>query len=116
MQYNSNNIKYAKQMRSNMTDAESKLWYYLRAKRFYGLKFKRQVLIGEYIVDFLCKEKNIVIELDGGQHNEDDNIVKDNERTKYLESQGYIVIRYWNNDIMQNIDAVLSDLKARLDV
>ena len=116
MQYNSNNIKYAKQMRSNMTDAESKLWYYLRAKRFYGLKFKRQVLIGEYIVDFLCKEKNIVIELDGGQHNEDDNIVKDNERTKYLESQGYIVIRYWNNDIMQNIDAVLSDLKDRLDV
>ena len=116
MQYNSNNIKYAKQMRSNMTDAESKLWYYLRAKRFYGLKFKRQVLIGEYIVDFLSKEKNIVIELDGGQHNEDDNIVKDNERTKYLESQGYIVIRYWNNDIMQNIDAVLSDLKARLDV
>ena len=116
MQYNSNNLKYAKQMRSNMTDAESKLWYYLRAKRFYGLKFKRQVLIGEYIVDFLSKEKNIVIELDGGQHNEDDNIVKDNERTKYLESQGYIVIRYWNNDIMQNIDAVLSDLKDRLDV
>ena len=116
MQYNSNNIKYAKQMRSNMTDAESELWYYLRAKRFYGLKFKRQVLIGEYIVDFLCKEKNIVIELDGGQHNEDDNIVKDNERTKFLESQGYIVIRYWNNDIMQNIDSVLSDLKDRFDV
>ena len=116
MQYNQNNIKHAKEMRSNMTTAEAEMWYRLRAKRFFGLKFKRQVPIGNYIVDFLCPEKMVIIELDGGQHNENQNITKDNERTEYLTSLGYTVIRYWNNDVQTNIDSVLEDLMNKLEL
>ena len=71
MYYNPHNLKNAKEMRSNMTPAETKMWRILRGKRFQGLKFKRQVLIGNYIVDFLCENKKIIIEIDGGQHNEE---------------------------------------------
>ena len=116
MEYNKSNLIYAKNMRSTMTKAESVLWYYLRAKRFYGLKFKRQALIGEYIVDFLCPEKSFIIELDGGQHNENINIDYDNKRTEYLKSKGYKVVRYWNNDVINSVEQVLQDLKNRLGV
>ena len=116
MQYNKNNLKFAKNMRSNMSDAEAAIWYNLRAKRFFGLKFKRQVLIGEYIVDFLCPEKMVIIEIDGGQHNENINIIQDNTRTTYLKTQGYTVLRYWNNDVLNNIESVLEDIKNKLGV
>ena len=115
MYYNSNNLKFAKQMRSNMTPEEVKLWSILRAKRFYGYKFKRQVLIGDYIVDFLCPEKSLIVELDGGQHNEPDEIEYDKQRTAYLNSQGYKVIRFWNNEVNQNIDGVCEEIKKHLD-
>ena len=111
MEYNGDNIRYAKEMRSNMTKEESTMWYHLRAKRFLGLKFKRQVPLGAYIVDFLCKEKNLVIELDGGQHNEQDSIDYDEKRSEYLKSQGYTVLRFWNNDVNNNIDAVLETIR-----
>lgn len=114
MQYNSKNIILAKNLRSNMTKEEVKLWNIVRAKRFYGLKFKRQVLIGEYIVDFLCQEKMCIIELDGGQHNKDENIEKDSIRTNYLVSKGYKVLRFWNNDIWNNIEGVCLILKKEL--
>lgn len=109
--YNNKNLGYAKVMRSNMTEAETKLWHYLRAKRFYGIKFKRQVLIGDFIVDFLSVEKMLIIEVDGGQHSEDKNVKYDEERTKFLESLGYIVIRFWNNDILNDIEGVLDTLR-----
>ena len=99
-----------------MSDAEAAIWYNLRAKRFFGLKFKRQVLIGEYIVDFLCPEKMVIIEIDGGQHNENINIIQDNTRTTYLKTQGYTVLRYWNNDVLNNIESVLEDIKNKLGV
>ena len=99
-----------------MTDAESIIWYYVRAKRFLGLKFKRQVLIGEYIVDFLCPEKMLIVEIDGGQHNEIKNVEYDTKRTNYLESNGYKVVRYWNNEVLLNIQSVLDDLKNKLDM
>ena len=90
-----------------MTPAETKMWRILRGKRFQDLKFKRQVLIGNYIVDFLCENKKIIIEIDGGQHNEELNIQSDNNRTHYLENNGYKVLRFWNDDVMKNIDGVM---------
>ena len=107
MYYNSKNLQNAKKMRSNMSPAEIKMWYILRGKRFNGLKFKRQVLIGNYIVDFLCKEKKLIIEIDGGQHNTDVNIVNDKNRTRYLENNGYKVLRFWNEDVLKNFSGVL---------
>ena len=101
-------------MRSNMTDEERKLWEILRAHRFYGYKFKRQVLIGNYIVDFLCPEKNLIIEIDGGQHNEPSNIEYDEKRTEYLKQQGYKVLRFWNDEVWNNfadvIDKIISEV------
>ncbi len=111
MYYNKKHISLAKNMRSNMTKEEVKLWNILRAKNFYNLKFKRQVLIGEYIADFVCPEKMLIIELDGSQHNEDNNIENDKNRTAYLEQQGYKVIRFWNNEVWDNIDGVCEVIK-----
>ena len=107
MYYNPHNLKNAKQMRSNMTPVESKMWQIIRGKRFQNLKFKRQVLIGNYIVDFLCEDKKIIIEIDGGQHNEEVNIQSDKNRTQYLENNGYKVLRFWNNEVMKDIDSVM---------
>ena len=115
MYYNSKNLKFAKKMRSNMTEEEAKLWSILRAKRFYGYKFKRQVIIGDYIVDFLCPEKKLIVEVDGSQHNESNEIEYDNQRTIYLNSLGYKVLRFWNNDVNQNIDGVCEVIKKSLD-
>ena len=101
----------ARILRQNQTSQEQKMWSLLRNYQFKGLKFKRQHPIGKYIVDFICKEKKIVIELDGGQHNEENNIIYDIERTKYLEQKGYKVIRFWNNDIDNNIEGVFEELE-----
>ena len=107
----SNNTKLAKILRKNSTIYENKLWYLLRNRQFHNLKFKRQFPIGKYIVDFICHEKMLIIEIDGGQHNEDNNIEKDIERTKYIESLGFKVIRFWNNDISENIEGVLNKIE-----
>ena len=109
-QYSQLALMKAKELRKNCTDAEKFMWELLRAKRFCGLKFKRQQPIGNYIVDFICLDKRLIIELDGGQHNEKENKIKDNNRTKYLENLGYKVIRFWNNDVLQNIDGVVSEI------
>ena len=102
--------KLARNLRKNSTKEEYIIWQILRNRKFFNLKFKRQVPIGKYIVDFLCEEKNLIIEIDGGQHNSDTNIIKDEERTKFLESKGYKVIRFWNNDINNNLDGVYQQL------
>ncbi len=94
-----------------MTNQERKLWNIIRNRQFYGFRFRRQFPIEPYIVDFICREKSIIIEIDGGQHNEPDNLRYDNERTKYLESLGFKVIRFWNTDIDNNIDGVFEYLK-----
>ena len=116
MFYNSQNLNKAKNMRFNMTTEESILWNLLRAKRFMGYKFKRQVLIGNYIVDFICQDRMLIIEADGGQHNHKNNIEYDINRTKYLESLGYKVLRFWNNDINNNIDGVCEVIKKNLEM
>lgn len=96
---------FAKQLRQNQTDAEKILWMALRNRQINQLKFRRQVSIGRYIVDFVCFENRLIIELDGGQHADAEQY--DEERTGWLESQGFMVIRFWNNDVMENIESVL---------
>ena len=98
-------------LRKQLTPWEAKLWYYLRGRRFYGLKFKRQVPMGDYVIDFCCQEKRIVIELDGGQHSESQVSEKDRSKQAFLESQGYKVLRFWNNEIDSNIEGVLETIR-----
>lgn len=96
----------SKELRQNSTDAEKILWGVLRNNQIHNLHFKRQKPIGNYIVDFACLKEKIIIELDGGQHNEPQNITHDNERTTYLNSLGYKVIRIWNNELFENFEGV----------
>ena len=103
-------LEFAKNMRSNATDAEHLMWQLLRAKRFMNLKFRRQHVIAPYIVDFYCHELGLVIELDGSQHGTDDAIEYDAERTKFLEALGLKVVRYWNHDVLNRTERVLEHL------
>jgi len=96
----------AKLLRQKSTDAESLLWKHLRAKRFKKLKFKRQEPIGKYIVDFVCYEKRIIIEVDGGQHSADKD--KDHERDNWFRGEGFKVLRFWNHEVLTQTDAVLT--------
>ena len=91
------------------------MWYYIKSKQINNYKFRRQVAVGNYIVDFLCSEKKLIIELDGGQHNENKNIVYDSERTKYLNNLGYKVVRFWDNDIFKNMKDVLESIYKELN-
>ena len=95
----------ARQLRKELTPTEQKLWAYLRGKKLNGVSFRRQHAIGNYIVDFCAIKQKLIIELDGSQHLEQEKY--DRERTAYLESQGYKVIRFWNNDVMNNISDVI---------
>lgn len=106
---NNKTIK-ARNLRKNMTEQERKLWQFLRKKSIDGLKFRRQYPIGNYIVDFICNEKKLIIEVDGGQHNEAQNIAYDKERTEFLENKGYKIIRFWNSDIDNNIEGVYQEI------
>jgi very-short-patch-repair endonuclease len=92
-----------------MTDAEHRLWSALRGHRLDGLSFRRQALIGRFIVDFVCHERRIVIEVDGGQHAEN---ARDAERDRWLASKGYRVLRFWNNDVLRNRNGVLEMIVA----
>ncbi len=105
-------LDHAKALRSNQTEAEQRLWYHLRAHRFMGLKFKRQKPLGRYIVDFVCLERRLIIELDGGQHAEQRTY--DRHRDGWLRSQGYTVLRFWNNDVMQQLESVLERIRSSL--
>jgi|GEM_PF-1503442 len=102
-------LQKAKTLRHNQTDAEHRLWHHLRGKRFDGVKFKRQKPIGPYIVDFVAVNRKLVIELDGGQHQE--RAAYDQERTRYLESLGYRVLRFWNNECLVEMEGVLGRIQ-----
>jgi len=99
----SRTLATAKSLRTTSTDAEIKLWYHLRAKRLGGLKFRRQHPIPPYVADFFCEELKLVIELDGSQHNEG----ADSARIHALERQGLLILRFWDNQVLQEIEAVL---------
>ena len=96
----------ARYLRKNLTEQERKLWNIIRNKQFYGYKFLRQYPIEPYIVDFVCREKKIIIEIDGGRHNESEEIEYDKQRSLFLSSRGFKVIRFWNNEIDNNIEGV----------
>ena len=102
----------AKELRLRQTDAEQLLWRHLRNRQLNGFKFRRQQIIKPYIVDFICLESNLVVELDGGQHQTQ--IEYDQQRTDYLQECGYRVIRFWNNDVINKTDDVLSEILRSL--
>jgi very-short-patch-repair endonuclease len=106
--------KYARDLRQSQTDAERKLWWRLRDRRLTEFKFRRQHPLGPFVVDFCCAEARLVIELDGGQHALQRN--SDAARTEFLEAQGYRVLRFWNNEILTNIEGVLHRIVAALRV
>jgi very-short-patch-repair endonuclease len=98
-------VDRARRLRRNMTDAERSLWRHLRNRHLIGFKFRRQHEIDRYIVDFVCTDADLIVELDGGQHAE--MMASDANRTRRLEAIGYRVLRFWNNDVLTNIEAVL---------
>jgi very-short-patch-repair endonuclease len=102
----------AGELRRELTPAEQKLWAYLRGNKLNGVSFRRQHALGPYIVDFCAIKAKLIIELDGSQHLEQEEC--DRERTDYLESHGYKVIRFWNNDVMNDIQGVLRVIDSTL--
>ena len=104
----------AKRMRKSMTEAELKLWNALRAHRLEGLGFRRQMPIGNFIVDFACAEHRLIVEVDGIQHAEDQTQRDDARRTRYLEHQGWRVIRFWNHEVLEDIDGCCQHILATL--
>ncbi|MGN6155785.1 MAG: endonuclease domain-containing protein [Sphingomicrobium sp.] len=101
----------AQQLRNDATDAERRLWRHLSRRQLHGFKFSRQMPVGPYICDFLCRDRRLVIEVDGGQHADSK---RDEIRTDFLEAQGYRVIRFWNNDVLENVDGVLQAIAEEL--
>jgi very-short-patch-repair endonuclease len=108
-----NNTTAAKRLRRQQTDSERILWFCLRGRRLAGWKFKRQVPIDSFIVDFVCADAKLIVELDGGQHALRTH--QDEERTRALEAMGYLVLRSWNNDVMRNLDGVLEEILNTLN-
>ena len=104
----------ARNLRRKQTEAERLLWVHIRNRRLDGYRFRRQEVIGSFIVDFVCLEKKLIIELDGGQHV--DNAVADAVRTQQLEEYGYHVIRFWNDEVLTRTDDVLSSILKELQM
>jgi very-short-patch-repair endonuclease len=107
-------IRFARRLRRKQTSGEQKLWRYLRSKRFHHLKFRRQVPVGPYIVDFLCVEKKLVIEIDGEAHFQPDAERKDRKRENFLRAQGLEVLRFNNGSVMEDCDAVLTCMAEKM--
>ncbi len=105
-------LQFAKNLRTHSTDAEQILWYQLRSHRFYNFKFKRQQPLGRYIADFVCFKAKLVIELDGGQHALE--AYYDDARSRWLRARGFEIIRFWNNEITENLEGVLMIIAEKL--
>ena len=106
------NIFRARQLRVEATDAEARLWVHLRNRSLGGFKFRRQFPVGPYVADFVCIERKLIVELDGGQHADNP---ADERRTRFLELRGYRVIRFWNPDVLSNTDGVLEMILLELE-
>ena len=102
----------ARELRNNPTDAERHLWQHLRNSQLHGCKFRRQEVLDRYIVDFVCFEPRLIIELDGGQHSEQQEY--DEQRTKYLNGLGFVVQRFWNDEVLNQTEAVLEQICQHL--
>lgn len=103
----------AKGLRKQLTDAERRLWYLLRGRRFKGWKFRRQHPVGPYVADFACLECRLIIEVDGGQHVQ--NQAADESRSALLRDQGFTVLRFWNNDVLNDTERVLEAILRALE-
>jgi very-short-patch-repair endonuclease len=101
----------ARTLRKDGTDAENRLWYFLRNRSLSGFKFARQFPVGPYFADFACREAGLIVELDGGQHADSDG---DRRRTAFLTAEGYSVLRFWNTEMFENRDGVLQSILAAL--
>ena len=108
-------VTLSRELRKNQTPWEKRLWMYLKSKRFAGLKWKRQVVIHQYIVDFCCFEKKLIIELDGSQHTAEEAKTKDLSRDIFLQKPGYVVLRFYNNDIDLNMEGVIEVIYCAID-
>jgi very-short-patch-repair endonuclease len=106
-------MSLARKLRRNSTQAEQKLWALLRNRKLERHKFRRQQPLGSYVVDFVCFEQRLIVEADGGQHNEQ--IAADTERTRWLEMQGFRVLRFWNNDVLSNPEGVFDSIQRARD-
>jgi len=102
----------ARQLRKSQTDAENRLWGFLRNRRLCGFKFRRQYPIPPYIADFVCVEAGLIIEIDGGQHASEQ--LRDEERSPFLKSVGYRTVRFWNNDVLLRTNEVLEAILQEL--
>jgi very-short-patch-repair endonuclease len=101
---------FARKLRKELTDAERALWQRLRHCQLGGLKFRRQAPIGNYFADFVCYERKLIVELDGGQHASPEEQERDAERTRWLNSQGFRVVRYWDHDVLRDLEVVLESI------
>jgi very-short-patch-repair endonuclease len=106
----------ARRLRRDMTEAESKLWHRLRRRQLDGYRFRRQVPIGGYFVDFACLGARLVVEIDGGQHKKDEGQAQDAQRTRWLQSKGYRVLRFWNSSVLAETHVVLETIFSALTV
>ena len=107
------NTTRARALRSNMTDAEQRLWHHLNRRQIDKLKFRRQMPIGNFIVDFVCLERSLIIELDGGQHATQH--AYDAQRTGWLQGQGFTVLRFWNHEVLQNTAGILAVIRGAIE-
>ncbi len=105
-------LERQRRLRREATEPELLLWKHLRGRRLAGLKFRQQVWLCGYIVDFFCAEARLIVELDGATHTDDDAKAYDDRRTAVIAGEGYRVCRFWNNDVMQNIEGVLQEIEA----
>ncbi len=105
---------FARRLRREMTDAERRLWYYLRGRRLGGCRFRRQRPMGPYFADFVCLERRLIVELDGGQHAEQ-TVEHDRERTRFLTEKGFAVLRFWDNEVFKNPAGVLETVRLALE-
>jgi very-short-patch-repair endonuclease len=104
---------HVRELRRNSSDAEKHLWYFLRARRLGGYKFRRQYLVHPFVVDFICLERKLIIELDGGQHSLQQSY--DERRSTFLREKGYRVLRFWNNVVFQETRSVLAAILYALN-
>lgn len=104
----------ARTLRKTQTDAEKKLWRTLRSKQLEGFKFRRQQPVGKYILDFVCLDKLLVVELDGGQHGKDEGKKMDAIRDEWLTQNGYKVLRFWNHEVLNNTHGILETIRKEL--
>jgi very-short-patch-repair endonuclease len=102
----------ARTLRQNTTEAEKRVWQILRSQQMNGYKFRRQVPIGRYIADFVCHEARLILEIDGGQH--DRSSPQEAERSRFLQNEGYRILRFWNNEVLANLDGIHATIAAEL--